>query len=97
MDLCERFQLRCIVIADRFSTELAEAVANSKKREKKSILKSDRSVDELKDRYYTVAKALLQAKGDASHPIVTRPFNFEQELRRKNNLEKIFMRTKEQI
>jgi hypothetical protein len=85
------------VIADRFSTELAEAVASSKKREKKSILKSDRSVDELKDRYYTVAKALLQAKGETSHPIVTRPFNFEQELRRKNNLEKIFMRTKEQI
>jgi len=28
---------------------------------------------------------------------VVKPFNFEQELRRKHNMEKIFMRTKEQI
>jgi DNA methyltransferase 1-associated protein 1 len=62
----------------------------------KAIQKSDRTVDELKDRYYSVAKALLEAKGQKSHPIVQKPFSFEQEVRRKYNLEKIFMRTKEQ-
>jgi len=73
------------------------AALSSRKREKKGILKSDRSVDELKDRYYTVSKAILEARKDLNHPIVTKPFNYEQEIRRKNNLEKIFMRTKEQI
>jgi len=29
------------------------------------------------------------------HPIVQKPFNYEMEVRRKNNLEKLFMRTKE--
>ena len=98
-DLCERFQLRFIVIADRFQSELAEVVKSAamsgKKREQKGILKSDRSVDELKDRYYTVSKAILQSRKEFNHPIVTQTFNYEQEIRRKNNLEKIFMRTKE--
>lgn len=60
------------------------------------MLKSERSVDELKDRYYSVAKAILLARGLKNHPIVTKPFSFEHEVRRKLNLEKIFMRTKEQ-
>ena len=60
-------------------------------------MKSDRSVDEIKDRYYTVSKMILQSRKELNHPIVTQPFNYEQEIRRKNNLEKIFMRTKEQI
>lgn len=63
----------------------------------KSISKSDRSVDELKDRYYTVSKHILEARKDLTHAIVKTPFNYEHELRRKYNLEKIFMRTKEQI
>ena len=31
------------------------------------------------------------------NPIVVKPFNFEMEVRRKNNLEKLFMRTKDQV
>lgn len=62
----------------------------------KAIHKSDRSVDELKDRYYSVARALLEARDQKSHPIVKNPFSYEHEVRRKYNLEKIFMRTKEQ-
>jgi hypothetical protein len=57
----------------------------------------DRSVDEVKQRYYQVAKAILTLQGSISHPIVQKPFNFEQEVRRKNNLEKLFMRTKDQM
>jgi hypothetical protein len=49
----------------------------SRKRDLKAIQKSDRTVDELKDRYYSVAKALLEAKGQKSHPIVQKPFSFE--------------------
>jgi hypothetical protein len=49
------------VIADRFKMELEDLIKN--KRELKTISKSDRSVDELKDRYYSVARAILLARG----------------------------------
>lgn len=55
----------------------------------------DRSIDQLKDRYYKVCKLILESRGDVEHPIVKRPFIMEQEIRRKTNLEKLFMRTKE--
>ena len=38
----------------------------------------------------------LQARGDTEHPIVRKGYNYEQEVRRKANLEKLFLRTKEQ-
>ena len=57
----------------------------------------DRTVDEIKDRYYSVAKQILTLRGETKNPIVVKPFNFELEVRRKNNLEKLFMRTKEQV
>ena len=75
-DLCERFDLRFIVIHDRFEYS--------------------RSIEEIKDRYYSVSKKLLEERGDYNHPIVKKPYNFEYEVRRKNNLEKLFLRTKEQ-
>lgn len=49
--------MRFIIISDRYPMELKEICA--KKRELKSIEKSDRTVEELKDRYYTVSKAVL--------------------------------------
>lgn len=39
----------------------------------------------------------MKLRGEPDHPIVQKPFNFEMEVRRKINLEKIFMRTKDQI
>lgn len=114
-DLCERFNMRFIVIADRFADELQERIdkincvsaakitnasksgrRRQVKAESKKVAK-DRTVDELKDRYYSVAGELLKQRGDNDNPIVQKPFNFEMEVRRKNNLEKIFMRTKDQI
>ena len=53
-------------------------------------------MDEIKDRYYTMARALLELRGQADHPIVKKPFNYEQEVKRKCNMEKLFLRTKEQ-
>lgn len=119
-DLCERFNLRFIVIADRFSYELEQFVAakreeelkdcaefaeakknkRQQKKDRKMMAKpicKDRSVDEIKSRYFEVAKAVLTLTGQVNHPIVQKPFNFEQEVRRKNNLEKLFMRTKDQM
>ena len=55
----------------------------------------DRTVDELKDRYYKVSAEILKLRGETENPIVQKPFNFEMEVRRKNNLEKIFMRTRD--
>jgi hypothetical protein len=53
-------------------------------------------VDEIKDRYYSVAKAVLELRGQLDHPLVKKPFNYEQEVKRKINTEKLLMRTKEQ-
>ena len=71
-ELCERFSLRFIVIADRFNYELAEqeakrdctALPKSKLRKRdqkvqaKRVVK-DRTVDEIKDRYYSVSKEIF--------------------------------------
>ena len=108
-ELCERFYMRFIVIADRFSYEYGEKLAQvnctqgggkARRRDQKAIRKQntkDRSVDEIKDRYYTVAREILKLRGEVNHPIVKKPFNYEMEVRRKNNLEKIFMRTKDMV
>lgn len=74
--------------------ELKDLVQN--KRALKQIEKSDRSVEELKDRYYTLSRVILRLRGQDQHAIVKVPYSFEHEVRRKNNLEKMFMRTKEQ-
>ena len=122
-DLCDRFGLRFIVIADRFGDEIQErfkqisctgkavngvvkkgtassSLRGRRGREAKAASKrvfKDRSVDELKDRYYKVAREVLILRDQKDNDIVTKPFNFEMEVRRKNNLEKIFMRTRDQI
>ena len=82
-ELCERFSLRFIVIADRFNYELAEqeakrdciALPKSKLRKRdqkvqaKRVVK-DRTVDEIKDRYYSVSKEILTLRGETKNPIV---------------------------
>lgn len=95
-DLCEQFSLRFIVIADRFGMNIQQS---EKKRDMKALEKKgyhERTVDELKDRYYSIAKAILEIREQVDHPIVKKPFSYEQEVKRKVNNEKLFMRTKEQ-
>ncbi|KAF8007587.1 hypothetical protein BT93_K1555 [Corymbia citriodora subsp. variegata] len=79
-DLCERFDLRFIVIADRFP--------------------SSRTAEELKDRYYSVSRALLSARpppGEiGSHPLVKEPYNVSQEVERKRALSMVLSQTKQQ-
>lgn len=80
-DLCERFDLRFVVIADRFP--------------------SSRTVEELKDRYYSVLRAILLARaassGDiATHPIIKEPYNVSQEMERKRALSMVLSQTRQQ-
>jgi len=47
--------------------------AGGRKRDAKAASKrsfKDRTVDELKDRYYKVAKEILELRGDTENPIV---------------------------
>ncbi|GAU32855.1 hypothetical protein TSUD_209230 [Trifolium subterraneum] len=80
-DLCERFDLRFVVIADRFT--------------------SSRTVEELKDRYYSVLRAILLARaassGDvATHPVIKDPYNVSQEMERKRALSMVLSQTRQQ-
>ncbi|KAJ3684738.1 hypothetical protein LUZ61_013902 [Rhynchospora tenuis] len=80
-ELCEKFDLRFIVIADRFP--------------------SDRTVEELKSRYYSVTRKLLIARAAspedvANHPIVKEQFNAKHETERKCALSAVLSQTKQQ-
>ncbi|XP_019422042.1 PREDICTED: SWR1-complex protein 4-like isoform X1 [Lupinus angustifolius] len=80
-DFCERFDLRFVVIADRFP--------------------SSRTVEELKDRYYSVCRAILIARapssGDvAANPLVKEPYNVSQEIERKRALSMVLSQTRQQ-
>ncbi|KAK9076533.1 hypothetical protein SSX86_004867 [Deinandra increscens subsp. villosa] len=80
-DLCERFDLRFVVIADRFP--------------------SPRSVEELKNRYYSVSRAILTARAPSpadvsGHPLVKEPYNMSQEIERKRALSMVLSQTKHQ-
>uniref|UniRef100_A0A6V7QUH3 Myb-like domain-containing protein n=1 Tax=Ananas comosus var. bracteatus TaxID=296719 RepID=A0A6V7QUH3_ANACO len=80
-DLCERFDLRFVVIADRFPTS--------------------HSVEELKNRYYSVTRALIVARAPSpadvsGHPLVKEPFNLAHEIERKRALSSVLSQTKQQ-
>lgn len=80
-DLCQRFDLRFVVIADRFP--------------------SPRTLEELKDRYYSVSRAILVARAPsptdvAGHPLVKEPYNAQQETERKRALSMVLSQTKQQ-
>lgn len=67
------------------------------KRQKNPVLplNSDKTVEEVKDRYYSLAKVILESRGENEHIIVKQPFDFLKEHKRKVNLSHLFMRTKE--
>ncbi|KAI4301540.1 hypothetical protein L6164_034808 [Bauhinia variegata] len=80
-DLCERFDLRFVVIADRFP--------------------SSRTLEQLKDRYYSACRALILARAAsptdvANHPLVKEPYNVAQEIERKRALSMYLSLTKQQ-
>jgi SANT/Myb-like domain of DAMP1/DNA methyltransferase 1-associated protein 1 (DMAP1) len=94
-ELCSQFDLRFPVIHDRWPSKFAT-----------------RSVDELKDRYYAVAKAVLEYRTKVDKAALTKmpialqkhaqaismnPFDYEYECIRKNQLERQYKRSKEEL
>ena len=77
--LCRDFDLRFIVIQDRYSPAYP-----------------DRTVEDLKERYYSVSRQLLDAREVQEHAIISYPYNAAYERKRKAQLEKYILRTKEQ-
>ncbi|XP_021836734.2 SWR1-complex protein 4 [Spinacia oleracea] len=80
-ELCERFDLRFVLIADRFP--------------------SSRTVEELKDRYYCVTRAILIARAPSpadvsAHQLIKEPYNVKQETERKRALSMVLSQTKYQ-
>lgn len=67
--LSERFNLRFIVMADRFEVvsddedKLRKRDLKAKNKKQNAITKyTERTVDEIKDRYYAVSKAVLESR-----------------------------------
>ncbi|EFC42237.1 predicted protein [Naegleria gruberi] len=90
--LCKTFDLRFIVVHDRF--------CSSELKSKESAIK--RSVEDLKKRYYDISRAILKqrAKGIPkeklmTHPILSVDYDYDYEVRRKQNLEALFSRSSE--
>ena len=71
-DLIKRYELRFIVIMDRFDEENY----------------GERTVESLKDRYYSVARTILEHRKMFDHPIIKSGYNYEQEMKRRTYLEK---------
>lgn len=76
-DLCKQFDLRFIVIHDRYDE------------------KHNRTIEELKHRYYSIAKRLLEQRKDYEHPIIKSGYNYDQEMKRRACLERMISKSKE--
>lgn len=82
-DLCRRFDLRFIVIHDRFDKEKYQG----------------RTIEELKDRYYGCVTRLFKARAPAGEAPQNLPSTYDNqhETERKRQLLKLFNRTQEQV
>ena len=82
IDLCDRYDLRFYIINDRWDSNEYPHL-------------KPRSIDELKDRYYKVNGIMQRIKqGDDAKVFV---FDLEHEQKRREQLEKLFNRTKDQV
>jgi len=69
MDLCKRFDCRFILVHDRYDDKLHG---------------KDRSVEEIKDRYYKITAPMNQSKNDTKVPYI---FDIAHEKKRKKQLD----------
>ena len=78
-DLCRQFELKFLIIHDRWN----------------NVLYPDRSVEDLKERYYTICTSLEYARTKRQ----TDKYNFDaaHERRRKEQLNKLLSRTKAEV
>jgi len=79
MDLCKRFDCRFILVHDRYDDKLHG---------------KDRSVEEIKDRYYKITAPMNQSKNDTKVPYI---FDIAHEKKRKKQLDMYLRRTKSEI
>lgn len=82
MQMCSRFDLRFIVIHDRWD---------------KNRFKTERTVEDLKERYYFVHNQLEKARANTANPPKLKEYDSIHERKRKEQLLKLYNRTKEQI
>lgn len=62
-----------------------------------------RSMEELKDRYYSIAQKLIEIRADTKelrerakyHPVMVNPYDYEYDVKRKQALEQLFTRSRE--
>ncbi|XP_045160572.2 DNA methyltransferase 1-associated protein 1-like isoform X1 [Mercenaria mercenaria] len=80
-DLCKRFALRFVVMNDRWDREKY----------------ADRSVEDLKERYYNICNKLVKVRAPQGTEPKIRAFDADHERKRKSQLIKLFNRTTEQI
>lgn len=80
-DLCKRFSLRFVVMHDRWDREKY----------------SNRSVEDLKERYYNICNTLTKVRAPQGTEPKIRGFDAEHERKRKAQLVKLFNRTPEQV
>ncbi|KRW99501.1 hypothetical protein PPERSA_07986 [Pseudocohnilembus persalinus] len=80
-DLVERFDQRWVVIFDSYQY-----------REKQQ---DERTMEDLKKRFYQVSKKMLEIRQEKQHPIYSYEYNAEQEKLRKAELEKYLIRNKD--
>jgi len=79
MDLCKKFDCRFVLVQDRYDD---------------NIHGKDRSVEEIKDRYYKITAPTNQSKNDTKVPYV---YDFAHEKNRKKQLDMYLRRTKKEI
>lgn len=71
-DLIKQYQLKFVIIFDQFDEKTY----------------GERTVESLKDRYYSVARTILEHRRLFDHPIIKSGYNYEQEIKRRTYLEK---------
>lgn len=81
IDLAKRFDLRFIVMRDRWDKSKFE----------------ERSVEDLKERYYTIQTTLGKVKGTTPPDAKPYVFDADHERRRKGQLKRLYERTQKQI
>jgi len=91
MAMCKRYDLRFIVIHDRWTTEGESDAVNA-----------DKSCEELKARFYFIQRELLKARNSSdtdlqSHSMIKNTFDADYEKERKANLAKLLKRNKNNI
>ncbi|CAN8004161.1 unnamed protein product [Ixodes hexagonus] len=80
LEMCRQYDLRFLVVRDRWDTSRF----------------SLRSIEDLKERYYSLCNALARARAPPGQELKLRAFDADHERRRKEQLLKLYDRTSEQ-